>query len=88
MTSKANGIKDAMWHFLMVGSHSFDTDDIDEMTEAVDRLITMATQKNAGQAQYKNATQIDWNTLDMELMRIVCYATTLRLSGRLEELRK
>ena len=27
-------------------------------------------------------------TLDMEFMRIVCYATTLVLSGRLEELRK
>lgn len=85
--SNSNGVKDAMWLFLMKGSHGFDNDDITEMTEAVDRLITMTTQKNAGQPPYAKATQIDWGTLDMEMMRIVCYATTLVLSGRLEELR-
>ena len=48
----------------------------------------------SGKQAYQNdntengRTHINWETLDMEFMRIVCYATTLVLSGRLEELRK
>lgn len=87
MDNPANGIKDAMWRFLMDGSHVFDDKDIDEMKEAVYRLIQMTTQKTAGQKPYSKATHINWETLDMELMRITLYATTLVLSGRLEELR-
>lgn len=59
----------------MQGTHTFTNEDIEELTEAVNRLIKMTT-------------HINWETLDMEFMRIVCYATTLVLSGRLEELRK
>lgn len=82
----SNGVKDTMWHFLMQGTHTFTNEDIEELTEAVNRLIKMTTQKTAGQRP--NTTHINWETLDMEFMRIVCYATTLVLSGRLEELRK
>ena len=78
-TDISNGVKDTMWHFLMQGTHTFTNEDIEELTEAVNRLIKMTTQKTA---------HINWETLDMEFMRIVCYATTLVLSGRLEELRK
>lgn len=70
----------------MQGTHTFTNEDIEELTEAVNRLIKMTTQKTAGQRP--NTTHINWETLDMEFMRIVCYATTLVLSGRLEELRK
>ena len=70
----------------MQGTHTFTNEDIEELTEAVNRLIKMTTQKTAGQRP--NTTPINWETLDMEFMRIVCYATTLVLSGRLEELRK
>lgn len=87
MENPANGIKDAMWYFLMNGSHTFTDEDINELTDAVHRLIQMTTQKTAGQQPYAKKTHIDWNTLDMELMRIVCYTTTLVLSGRLAELR-
>lgn len=87
MENPANGIKDAMWYFLMNGSHKFTDEDIDELTDSVHRLIQMKTQKNAGQKPYAKKMCIDWNTMDMELMRIVCYATTLVLSGRLDELR-
>ena len=87
MNTPANGIKDAMWYFLMNGSHKFTDEDVDELKDAVHRLIQMTTQKNAGQSQYATKTQINWDTLDMELMRIVCYTTTLVLSGRLDELR-
>lgn len=87
MENPANGIKDAMWYFLMNGSHKFTDEDIDELTDSVYRLIQMTTQKHAGQKPYAKKMSIDWNTMDMELMRIVCYATTLVLSGRLDELR-
>lgn len=85
-TDISNGVKDTMWHFLMQGTHTFTNEDIEELTEAVNRFIKMTTQKTAGQRP--NTTHINWETLDMEFMRIVCYATTLVLSGRLEELRK
>lgn len=85
-TDISNGVKDTMRHFLMQGTHTFTNEDIEELTEAVNRLIKMTTQKTAGQRP--NTTHINWETLDMEFMRIVCYATTLVLSGRLEELRK
>lgn len=41
--------------------------------------------KTAGE-QRKKSTHIPWETLDMELMRIVIEATALVLSGRLDEL--
>lgn len=46
----------------------------------------MTTQKTAGQPGYAKSTHISWDTLDMELMRIVVEATALVLSGRLDEL--
>ena len=45
----------------------------------------MTTQKTAGQ---RKGTHISWDTLDMEIMRVVIEATALVLSGRLEELSK
>ena len=86
MSKISKGVKDTMWHFLMQGTHTFTNEDIEELTEAVNRLIKMTTQKTAGQR--RNTTHINWETLDMEFMRIVCYATALVLSGRLEELRE
>lgn len=83
MGNPANGIKDAMWHFLMNGGQK---ENIPELKESVYRLIQMTTQKTAGQVQYAKATHISWETLDMEIMRIVIEATALVLSGRLDEL--
>ena len=68
-TDISNGVKDTMWHFLMQGTHTFTNEDIEELTEAVNRLIKMTTQKTAGQRP--NTTHINWETLDMEFMRIV-----------------
>jgi hypothetical protein len=79
----ANGIKDLMWKFLMDKGQK---ENIPELKAAVYRLIQMTTQKTAGQKQYAKATHIPWETLDMELMRIVIEATALVLSGRLDEL--
>lgn len=76
----ANGIKDLMWAFLMDKGQK---ENIPELKSAVYRLIQMTTQKTAGQ---RNSTHIDWDSLDMELMRIVIEATALVLSGRYDEL--
>jgi hypothetical protein len=46
----------------------------------------MATQKNAGQRG--DATCIDWNTLDMEMMRIAIEATALVLDDRFDRLKE
>lgn len=83
MKNPANGIKDAMWHFLKDGQQKAN---IPELKEAVYRLIQMTTQKTAGQPGYGKATHISWDTLDMELFRIVCEATALVLSGELDKL--
>lgn len=77
----ANGIKDLMWKFLMDKGQK---ENIPELKESVYRLIQMTTQKTAGQR--KCSGHISWETLDMEIMRIVIEATALALSGRLDEL--
>lgn len=60
-------------------------ENISELKAAVYRLIQMTTQKTAGQ---RKGTHIPWETLDMEIMRIVIEATALVLSGRLDELER
>ena len=77
----ANGIKDLMWKFLMDKGQK---ENIPELKESVYRLIQMTTQKTAGQRNCSG--HISWETLDMEIMRIVIEATALVLSGRLDEL--
>lgn len=79
----ANGIKDAMWRFLMNNGQQ---ENIPELKASVYRLIQMTTQKTAGQRQDRTPIHIPWETLDMEIMRIVIEATALVLSGRLDEL--
>lgn len=79
----ANGIMGLMWRFLMDRGQK---ENIPELKAAVYRLIQMATQKTAGQRRHNNATHIPWDTLDMEIMRIVVEATALVLSGRLDDL--
>lgn len=80
----ANAIKDTMWCFLMDKGQK---ENIPALKEAVYRLIKMTTQKTAGQRTTKK-TDINWDSLDMELMRIVIEATCLVLSGRLDELER
>lgn len=61
-------------------------ENIPELKASVYRLIQMTTQKTAGQPGHAKSMHISWDTLDMELMRIVVEATALVLSGRLDEL--
>ena len=79
----SNGIKDAMWSMFWRGKQRAN---LPELEESVKRLIRMATQKNAGQRG--DLTCIDWNTLDMEFMRIAIEATALVLDDRFQELKE
>ena len=85
MANPANGLKDLMWAFLMDKGQAAN---IPALKESVYRLIKMTTQKTAGQPQYAKATHINWESLDMELMRIVVEATALVLSGELDRFDK
>lgn len=79
----ANGVKDTMWAMFWKGNQKAD---LESLEESVQRLIRMATQKNAGQRG--DATCIDWNTLDMEMMRIAMEATALVLDERFDRLKE
>lgn len=78
--NQANKIKDTMWHFLMDKGQKANPE---ALKEAVHDLITMTTQKNAGQRKAKK--DIDWDNLDMTIMAIVIEATALILSGELDK---
>ena len=82
-TALSNGVKDAMWSMFWRGKQRAN---LPELEESVKRLIRMATQKNAGQRG--DLTCIDWNTLDMEFMRIAIEATALVLDDRFQELKE
>ena len=79
----SNGIKDTMWSMFWKGKQRAN---LPELEESVKRLIRMATQKNVGQRG--DSTCIDWNTLDMEFMRIAIEATALVLDDRFQELKE
>lgn len=77
----ANVIKDTMWDFLKDGKQKAN---IPALKEYVYDLIKMTMQKDAWQRG--TAGSIPWEYLDMTLFSIVCEATALVLSGRLDEL--
>lgn len=80
-TNPANEIKDMMWGFLMDKGQEAN---IPALKERVYDLIQMTTQKDAGQRGIKS--HIDWDELNMTLWCIVCEATALVLSGKLDRL--
>ncbi len=79
----SNGIKDTMWSMFWKGKQKAN---LPELEDAVKRLIRMTTQKNAGQR--KDATCIDWSTLDMEFMRIAIEAAAFVLDERFQKLKE
>ena len=78
MTNPADGLKDAMWQFLMTKGQKAN---ILALKEYLYKLIAMTTQKTAGQKK-----GINWSELDMVLMSIVIEATALVQSGVLDEI--
>ena len=79
----SKGIKDTMWAMFWKGKQKAN---LPELEDSVKRLIRMTTQKNAGQR--KDATCIDWSTLDMEFMRIAIEAAAFVLDERFQKLKE
>lgn len=77
----ANMLKDTMWKFLMDGGQK---ENIPALKEYVYDLIQATTQKDAGQRG--KAGNVPFEHVDMIMFSIVCEATALVLSGRLDEL--
>lgn len=79
----SKGIKDTMWAMFWKGKQKAN---LPELEDSVKRLIRMTTQKNAGQR--KDATCIEWSTLDMEFMRIAIEAAAFVLDERFQKLKE
>ena len=77
----ANVLKDTMWKFLMDGGQEAN---IPALKEYVYDLIKATTQKDAGQRG--KAGNIPFAHVDMIMFSIVCEATALVLSGKLDEI--
>lgn len=82
-SNPANDLKDTMWHFLKDGGQK---ENIPALKEYVYDLIKATTQKDAGQRG--KAGNIPFDHVDMIMFSIVCEATALVLSGRLDELER
>lgn len=78
MNNPANDLNDSMWDFLKDGKHEAN---IHALKDAVYTLIGMTTQKDAGQ----RGKGIPFEMLDIVKWQIICEATALVLSGRLDE---
>ena len=80
-----SGLKDAMWSMFWFkdGKGSPDNEaDKEDLKNAVAWLIRATTQKvgvSALDRGLKNA--VDWKALDVQIMKIVCLATSLCLHG-------
>ena len=77
----ANELKDSMWDFLKDRNQEAN---IDGLKSAVYALIQMTTQKDAGQREA--GKNIPFQMLDIVKWQIICEATALVLSGRLDAL--
>lgn len=78
MTNPANELKDSMWDFLKDGKQEAN---ITALKNAVYTLIELTTQKDGGQ----RGKGVPFEILDLVKWQIICEATALVLSGRLEE---
>lgn len=81
MENPANKLKDSMWDFLKDGSHE---PNVKALKNAVYTLIAMTTQKDAGQRGTSNS--VPFSILDMVKWSIICEATALVLSDKLDVL--
>ena len=75
---------DTMWTFLQMGHQKTN---IPQLKKAIQDLILMMKQKDAGQRNYKNSLDIEVN-FDMAVITIVCESISIYLSGNLDILEK
>ena len=80
-TNPADMLKDTMWTFLMTHGQK---ENIPALKEYVYDLIKVTTQKDAGQRG--KAGNIPFDHVGMIMFSIICEATALVLSGKLDEL--
>lgn len=78
-------MNDDMWACFKKGGQKAN---IPALENAVNALITMTTQKTAGQRSGDDAKgRLPWEMLDVVKWTIICEATALVLSGELEKLK-
>ena len=82
-SNPANDIKDIMWGYFMDKGQKAN---IPALKEYVYDLIQLTTQKTAGQDAYKKKYHIDFEELEMVTFSIVIEATSLVLSGVLDDI--
>lgn len=73
---------DTMWTFLQMGHQKTN---IPQLKKAIQDLILMMKQKDAGQRNNKNTLDVEEN-FDMIIVTIVCESVILYLNGDLEKL--
>ena len=73
---------DTMWTFLQMEHQK---PNISQLKKAIQNLILMMKQKDAGQRNYKNTLDIEEN-FDMAVITIVCESISIYLSGYLDNL--
>lgn len=82
-TNPANEIKDSMWDFLKDGNGKHN---VKRLKESVYDLIKMTTQKGGGTHPGQFGRMIPFEMLDIVKWEIICEATALVLSGKLDVL--
>lgn len=75
---------DTMWTFLQMGHQK---PNISQLKKAIQDLILMMKQKDAGQRNNKNTLDVEEN-FDMIIVTIVCESIAIYLSGKLDDLEK
>ena len=82
-----NDARSAMWSLRMAFGQDIKAN-IPTLEKSVYDLLQMVTQKTAGQRDHVSKStglkDLDWETLETTMMSIVCEATCLVLSGRLD----
>lgn len=76
-------IHDAMWSFLMKGGQKGNPE---QLEKAVNLLVDMMKQKNAGQKKYAGREDIPFDLANAVVMSVVCEAVALVLDNRYDKI--
>ena len=76
-------VHDAMWAFLMKGGQKGNPE---QLEEAVNLLVNMMKQKNAGQKKYARRDDIPFDLANAVVMSVVCEAVALVLDNRYDKI--
>lgn len=76
-------VHDAMWTFLMKGGQKGNPE---QLEKAVNLLVDMMKQKNAGQKKYAGRNDIPFDLVNTVVMSVVCEAVALVLDNRYDKI--